>query len=802
MSELWNDIRYSCRLLLKYRAVTVVAVLALALGIGANTAIFSVVNAVLLRPLPFRAPGRLVTIRIDVPQRNIRSAFGPYPEVSDWRRESRSFESMSAFSLASVNLATRDESERVSILKVNAGMFPMLGVRMALGRAFLPEEDRPGAARVAVLSNSLWRRRFGSDGGLVGRMVILDGNPYTVVGVLPPGFQMESPDVDLYTPIAMSTARGRGDRWSFGAWARLKPGVSIEAAQAELDTLNRRLQQQYPRPLKGWRAHVWGLHAFLVRDVELSLLVLLAAVALVLLIACANVANLLLARTGARQKEIAIRTALGARRARVVRQLLTESVLLALAGGVLGVALAYCGVAGLVALGAEQFPMLRQARLDLPVLAFTMLVSLLTGLLFGIAPALAVSRADVHGTLKEGGRASTESRGRNRLRGLLVVSEVALALLLMIGASLMMRSLLNLQDVNPGFRAAGVLTASINLPASRYANPGQREAFYRQLEERLEAAPGVSAAGISSVLPMGGVNQGGSWLVEGHPVTNPADVPLLYFRIVNPRYFQALQIPLKRGRTFTVQDNQGAPRVVIVNETLARRYWPNQDPIGKHIGDGRPEGWMPVVGVVGDVRHMSLAQEPEPELYLPLAQNPEPGMRLAVRTPADPLRFAPVLRRTVMELDRDQPLSRVGSMEQAVSDAVATQRFSALLLGVFAAVALVLAAIGIYGVISFAVTCRTHEIGVRVALGARRADVLRAVVGQGTVLALIGVAIGLAAAFSLTRLLGSLLYGVKATDPLVFAGVSLLLTAVAALASYIPARRAASVDPMVALRYE
>ena len=802
MRELWGDVRYGCRLLVKNRAVTVVAVLALALGIGANTAIFSVVNAVLLRPLPFHAPERLVTIRLDMAQRNIRNAFGSYPDVADWGSQSRSFESFSAFSPASVNLVAGDEPERASVLKVNAVLFPMLGVNMALGRAFLPEEDRPGASRVAVLSHGLWQRRFGSDRGIVGRAVVLDGSPYTVVGVLPPGFEVESSNVDLYTPIAMSATRGRGNQWSFAAWARLKPGVSIETAQAELDTLHRRIEQQYPRPLSGAHAHIWGLRAFLVRDVRLSLLVLLAAVALVLLIACANVANLLLARAGARQREMAVRVALGAGRARVVRQLLTESVLLALAGGALGIALAYWGVAGLAAFGADRFPMLRQARLDLPVLAFTMLVSLLTGLLFGIVPALAISRTDVHETLKEGGRASMETRGSNRLRGLLVVSEVALALLLMIGATLMMRSLIKLQDVNPGFQPAGLLTASINLPASKYPQPEQREAFYRQLTERLEAMPGVAAVGLSSVLPMSGTNQGGNWLVEGHPINNPSDVPLLFFRNVSPRYFQTLRIPLKRGRAFTAQDSQGAPPVVIVNETLARRYWPNQDPIGKHIGDGRPEGWMPVVGVVGDVHHMSLAREPDPELYFSFAQNPQPAMRLAVRTAADPLRFAPALRRAVMDLDRDQPLSRVGSMEQAISDAVSTERFSALLLGVFASLALVLSAIGIYGVISFSVTRRTHEIGVRMALGARSTDVLRAVVGQGAVLALVGVAIGLSAAFALTRLIGSLLYGVKATDPFVFAGVSLLLIAVAALASYIPARRAARVDPMVALRYE
>jgi putative ABC transport system permease protein len=802
MRELLADLRYGCRLLLKNPGVTAVAVLALALGIGANTAIFSAVNAVLLRPLPFPQPDRLVSIRLDHDQRNIHNAFGPYPDIADWRQQSRSFEYLAAYAPASVNLTTRDEPERASLWMVNADFFPMLGVRMALGRGFLPEEDRPGAVRMAILSHGLWQRRFGSDPGLAGKTMLLDGDPCTVVGVLPAGFKLEAGTVDLYTPVAASSARSGHDRWMYGVYGRLKPGVSIEKAQAELDTITRRLEQQYPRPLTGWRPRVWGMRQFMVRDVELSLVVLLAAVALVLLIACANVANLLLARVSARQKEMAVRAAMGAGRWRVVRQLLTESILLALAGAFFGLLLAYWGVAALPALGTERFPMLQQARLDLPALGFTLLISLLTGLLFGIAPALAVSRTRVYETLKEGGRSSTESRAGSRLRGLLVVSEVALALPLMIGASLMIRSLLNLQDVNPGFNPAGVLTASINLPAPKYSKPERQIAFYRQLQERLEAMPGVTAVGMASVLPLSGTNQGTSLLIQGRPVSSPSDAPILWFRIVNTRYFQAMQIPLRKGRVFTEQDAAGAPRVLIVNETMARRYWPNDDPIGKQVGNGAPNGWMPVVGVVGDVRHMSLAQEPDAEIYFPFGQSPQPALSLALRTSSDPLRFAPALRRAVLELDREQPVSRVAAMEQTLADSLAAKRFSTVLLGIFAVVALVLAAIGIYGVISFSVTRRTHEIGIRMALGARAADVLRMVVIEGTRLALIGVSIGLAAAFALTRLIGALLYGVKATDPLVFCAISLLLIAVAALASYLPARRAARVDPMVALRYE
>ncbi len=802
MGTLFQDLRYGLRMLGKNPGFTAVAVLTLALGIGANTAIFSVVNAVLLRPLPFPDADRLVSIRLEHPQRNLHNAYVSYPEVVDWREQSRSFESIAAYAPASVNLSTREEAESASLWKVNANLFPMLGVKMWLGRGFLPEEDRPGGGRVAILSYNLWQRRFGSDASLIGKEVVLDGDSHTVVGILPPGFYANDEPADLYTPIALSGTREGGESRNYAVFARLKRGVPSQQAQTELCTIIRRQEQQYPVHIPGFAARVWGMHAYMVRNVRLSLIVLVAAVALVLLIACANVANLLLARASARQKEIAIRAALGAGRGRVLRQLLTESVLLALLGGIFGGLLAYWGVMALTALGAGQYPMLKQSHLDLTALALTMLLSLGTGLVFGIAPALAASRTNVRGTLQEGGGSSTGSGGRNRLRGLLVVSEVAVALLLMIGASLMMRSFLRLQDVNPGFNPAAVLTASIDLPGTKYPRPEQQMAFYQQLEERLQALPGVTAVGVSSVLPLSGSNHGIPMLIEGRPVRGPADAPILWIRIVNTGYFPAMQIPLRKGRLFAAQDAQGEPQVVMVNETLARRYWPNQDPIGKRVGNGAPNGWMPVVGVVGDIRHMSLAQEPEPEIYLPYAQNPQPNMKLAVRTASDPLRMAPAMRHAVMELDHDQAVSHVASMEQVMFDSVTSERFSTLLLGVFAAVALGLATIGIYGLISFSVTCRKHEIGLRMALGARRADVLRMVVGEGTMLAVWGVAIGLAAAFALTRVISSLLYGVKPTDPLVFVGVPLLLAVVAALASFVPACRAVKVDPMVALRSE
>jgi len=803
MRELLTDLRYGSRLLWRNPAVTVVAALALALGIGANTAIFSAVYAVLLRPLPFPERDRLVSIRIDHEARNIRNAFAAYPDIADWRQQCRSFEQVAGFSAGSGNLMTREEPERAAVWRVNASFLPLFGQSLVLGRAFLPEDDTPGANRVAILSRSLWERRFGGDSHILGRSLTLDGNPYVVIGVLAADLKLDLSPADLYTPIAQSGVRAPGDRWTYAAYARLKPGARIQQAQAELETIERTIEKQYHRPLTGFRPHVWGLHEFMVRDVRLSLVVLLWAVGLVLLIACANVANLLLALAGARQREMAIRAAMGARRGRVFRQLLTESCLLGLLGGVFGLVLAYCGVAALSRSAAQAFPLLKNARLDWPVLGFTMLTALATGLLFGIAPAISASRADVFETLKEGNASSPESRGRNRLRALLVVAEVAVALLLTIGASLMIGSLWNLLDVNPGFNPSGLLTASVNLPASKYPKREQQMAFYRQLEDRLQATPGVAATGIASVLPLTGTNQGMSLLIEGRPVAGPSDVPILFFRVVNPRYFQAMQIPLRRGRLFGEQDSETAPRVLIVNETMARRYWPNQDPIGKRLGPGSRDGWMPVVGVVADVHHMSLAQEPDAEIYMPLAQNAQAAMNLAIRAAGgDPLRLAPSLRRAVMELDREQPISRVASMEQNLADSVATKRISTLLLGFFASVAVLLAAIGIYGVISFSVARRRHEIGVRMALGARGGDVLWMVVGQGTVLAAAGVVLGLAAAFALTRLMSSLLYGVKATDPRVFAAVSLLLLLVAALASFVPARRAARMDPMVSLRHE
>jgi putative ABC transport system permease protein len=816
MGTLLHDTRFAVRILLNNPGLALVAVVALALGIGANTAIFSVVNTVLLRPLPYKDPDRLVWIWASSPTRNIPFHFFQYPDFVDWRQQARSFESMSAYFPAAATLTgpggQSHEPEWVYHLRVNASFFHMLGVRRILGRDFVEADDRPGAARVTILSHGLWQRRFGASNNVIGTAITLEGETYTVVGILPQGVQAVNMPAQLYTPIALGGSRTGPERtFSHGAFARLKSDVTLKQAQAETNTIVDRLDQDYFR--KGKRGiRLWGVREFLVRDVRLSLLILLGAVALVLLIACANVANLLLAKAVARQKEIAIRTALGAGRWRLVRQLLTESLVLALLGGGLGLLLAYWGVDVLVATTPANYPLVRDTRLDTSVLCFTVLASLLTGLIFGLVPALSVSRTDVHEALKEGGRGSAESMRRNRFRNLLVVTEVALALVLAIGAGLLLKGFLRLQEVNPGFNAKGVLAASISLPAAKYRTPQQRAAFFEEFFERLESLPGVKAAGMVDALPLSGVNRGSNIHIEGRPEPRPDESPTIWMRCANRAYLRTLEIPLLRGRHFTDQDSEAAPRVAIINQTMARQFWPNEDALGKRFGRGLthrpssssapPPPWITVVGVAGDVRHTALARPPEAEFIVPYAQFSQPVMSLVIRTASDPARFAPGLRSAAVAVDRDQPVSEVGSLEQRLYNSIAPQRLAMRLLGIFAGVAVALAAVGVYGVISFAVTRRTHEIGIRMALGATRPDVLRMVLREGLTMTLSGLGLGLVAALLLTRLLRSLLYGMTASDPLVFTAVPLLLVAVALAACYIPARRATKVDPMVALRYE
>ena len=797
-TSIWNDLAYGLRTMARAPGVTAIAVLTLALGIGANTAMFSVVNAVLLRPLPYRDPDRLVTIRAQIPSRNIFAAFVEYNTYGEWwRAQSRSFESMAAFSPGSMTLATGGEPERLVSQRVNAGFLQMIGVSPERGRDFLPEEDQPGAPRAAIVSRGLWQRRFGGDSSLIGRAIQLDGISHTVVGILPASFEFYGSDIDVYTPIAASTARAPGMP-SVGVHARLKPGVSLASAQAEIDSLCRGWVRQYRYP-NDWGARVWTVRGFTVRDVRSSVLVLAIAVALVLLIACANVANLLLARAGARRREIAIRSVLGAGRFRIVRQLLTESTVLGLLAGACGLVAAWGGVRALSLSTAAYLPFQKQISIDGRVLAFTLGAALLTTLLFGLAPALSAAQGALAENLKEGGRGGEGVRS-SRLRSALVIVEVALALLLAVGATLVSRSLIRLQAVDPGFNPNGVWKATVSLRGERYSQAGQRVNFYKSLRDRLAAVPGVTAAGLASHLPFSGSKSGNGIVVEGAPPPKPGEQIIAFSRTVDPHYLQALQVRLVGGRFFDTHDPPGFP-VAMINEALARKGWPGQSAVGKRFSGGQGP-LMTVVGVIADLRQTSLADEPDLEVYFPYAMTPNATMSLAVRSDGDPNRLVPAIRATVRELDKDLPLAETGAMSDSVSRSTRARRFSVVLFGAFAGLALLLAAVGIYGVISYSVTRRTHEIGVRLALGAERRRIAGMVVGRAVTLGAAGVAIGAAGGLALMRLLRSMLFGVSATDPLTFAGVSVFLVAVTALAGYLPALRAARVDPSTALRDE
>jgi len=815
MERLWQDVRFGLRMLLKNPGFTAVAVVALALGIGANTAIFSVINTILLRPLGYQDPDRLVLIYHNYPKLNLRASVSAIG-YTYYRKENKSFEDLMAFTPWPVNLTEAGEPERLQGLQVTATFFPTLGIEAAKGRVILPEEDQPGRNRVVVVSDGLWRRRFGSDPNFVGKTLTLNGESYTVVGITPPGFQFGreiGQATELWVPIGFTPDQLQPGRWRWeflSVVARLKPSVSFQQAQAEMDTMAANVRQQYfgggdAADPSSWNLWLQPMHELVVGDIRLALLVLMAAVGFVLLIACANVANLLLARAAARQKEMAIRTALGAGRRRVIRQLLTESVLLALAGGAAGLLLADWGVRLLVTLNQNNIPRAQELTLDARVLGFTFGISLLTGLLFGLVPALQSSKTDLHETLKEGGRSGTAGTPRG-VRSLLVVAEVALALVLLVGAGLLIKSFLRLQEVNPGFQPQNLLVMQLSLPETKYREPQQIDGFFQQALQQIGALPGVQSAGVASSIPMSGGGSSGSFSIEGRVVQPGEMAPWGNRWWVGSTYFQTMNIPLIKGRFFTDRDVAEAPGVAIIDETMARKFWPHEDPVGKRISfqrdrQGNPR-WREVVGVVGHVKHRGLEGESPVQYYLPHRQFPIGSMFLVVRTAAEPTSFAASVRGVIRSIDKDLPVFRVTTMEQLVSDSMAQRRFSMLLLGVFAAVALVLAAVGLYGVMAYSVTQRTHEIGIRMALGARQSDVLKLVVGQGLVLAAIGLAIGLVAAFALTRLMATLLFGVSAKDPVIFAGIALLLAAVAAVASYLPARRAMKVDPMVALRYE
>ncbi|HEV2492438.1 MAG TPA: ABC transporter permease [Terriglobia bacterium] len=806
MATVLQDLRYGVRVLARNPGFTAVAILALALGIGANTAIFSVVNAVLLRPLPYPDSDRLVTLW---GTKKSAGFAGPIticePDYPEWRDQNRVFDAMAGFRWQTANLTGAAEPARLIGFAVTSSFFPLMGARPALGRAFSPDEERAGHDNVVLLSHSLWQNHFGSDPSVVGKPVTLDDRILTVAGVMPEGFAFPN-QADYWTPAVLATDC---HNTTMRVIARLKPGVKIERAREDVAVIAQRLGQDRHRPDPGWTWTLVRLQDEMSSDLRPSLFLLLGAVGVVLLIACANVANLLLARASTRQREIAIRSALGASRARVIRQMLTESLLLALAGGALGLMAAGWSRDLLVSLlphnlaGPGLINRIVAVRLDGWVLGFTLLISVVTGLIFGLAPALEASNLGVGEALKEGARSSS-GLGRGRLRNTLVVAEMALALVLLVGAGLLMRSFARLTSVDPGFSAVHLLSMNVELPDSRYQTAGQMIAFERQALARLASLPGVEHAGAVFGLPFGETLISGDISVEGQPSARAGARKL----VVSSDYFQTLGMPLVKGRFFNDHDTENSPQVLIISQSVANHLWPHDDPIGRHIdpSGNTTSNWYTVVGVVGDVKQRSLDETLNPVIYTPYAQSPIPFMMqditFVVRTAPDPAALIGPARRAIDEVDPNLPVFDAATMSQLVSQTVDEPRFNTFLLGVFATLAVLLAMVGIYGVMSYATSQRTHEIGIRMALGAEREDVLKLVVGQGIRLTLAGVGIGLAGAFALTRLLAKFLYGVGPLDLATFAGAAVLITAVALLAAYIPARRATRVDPMVALRYE
>lgn len=810
MRTVLQDLRYGIRVILSSPGVSVVAVLALALGVGANTAIFSVVNAVLLRPLPYPHPEQLVSLYgTDYKRGNARDSES-FLDYRDLRDQNHVFSNLAAFSGANgIITGNGQEPEQLDAASVTANIFATLGVNPALGRTFTPAEEEPKSNPVAVISHSLWQRRFGSDPSIIGREITLDSSGVTVVGVMPAGFTSLPGLIkaDIYLPIYVNQElyEQRAARYLV-VIGRLKEGVTLSQAQAELSTIVGRLEQLYPEMDTGRGVRLIKLSDDLVAHVRPTLLMMLGAVGFVLLIACANVANLLLGRATRRARELAIRTALGASRWRLVRQLLTESVLLSLIGGGLGLLLTLWCVDLLIAAIPAELPRMSEISIDRRVLFFTLALSVATGFVFGLVPALSASRSNLNEMLKEGGRSATEGGRRHLMRSALVVTEIALSLLLLIGAGLFLKSFAQLTRIDPGFRPDRVLTASVSLPEGKYdEDAGQAEFFQRALE-RISALPGVDRAGAIFPLPLGGDDVDGSFAVEGRPGPSRGESPIAEFFIASPGYFQTMGIPLRGGRVLSETDNAVAPKVLVINETLARRFFPAENPIGKRLTIATIKARQvscEIIGVVGDVRERQLDLPPQPQYYVSYLQFPMSGMSLVARAASgDPTNLVSSLRAGVRSVDSDQPIAEVKTMNQLMAEAVARQRFSALLLSLFSLIALVLAAVGTFSVMSFSVAQRTHEIGIRMALGAQVRDVLRMIVGQGLILASIGIAVGVLGAVALTRVLADLLFNVSATDPLIFIGVSALLFVVSLVACYLPARRAARVDPTIALRYE
>lgn len=812
MESIWLDVRYGLRMLARNPSFTIISAGVLALGIAASTAIFSVVNAVLLRPLPFVEPDRLLLVQESLPKLYLRTGAVSGADYWDYKESNQVFSNIGCYTTQSFNLTGRGEATRIHAARMSPSLIPMLGVAPRIGRSFTEDEDRPGANAVVLLSERLWRTRFGSDNAIEGKSLKLDERPCTIIGVMPAKFQFPSTDntfsesVDLWVPMAMTDEErnGRVNSFDFSVVGRLKPGVTIEQARADIQSVAERIQQQYPNTYKGnieIVADVIGLEQEMVQPVRTILLVLFGAVGLVLLVGCANVANLLLARSQTRMKEIAIRTAIGASSRRIVRQLLTESVLLAILGGGLGLLLASWAVDLIVKFGPANLPRLKDVNLDTTVLFFALAVSVLTGLIFGLAPAIQCSRLDLNETLKESGGRGSGGLASKRMRGALIVFETASAIVLLIGAGLLIFSFVRLLRVPPGFNPEGAVIARTSMPAERYPKIGLGKAMYKRALDQIGSLPGVEAVSVASNLPLAD-NWTIGFRIEGEDQSTFHSSGNTW---VSNDYFRAMGIQLLSGRTFNDDDREGGVPVLVINQTMARKFWPGDDPVGKRIRwGGWGVEWLTVIGVVADVRASSLEKEPDPSSYMPIFQIPRTRRNVVfvARTSGDANALIPSIRERLRSVDEELPVYDVRTMNSVISESVSQRRFAMSLISIFAGVALMLASVGLYAVMSNLVAQRTREIGIRIALGASRVDVLNLVLRQGALLTLMGIALGLICSFALTRTIKSLLFGVSATEPIVFTVIPLVLAGVALSACLVPARKATKVDPMVALRYE
>ena len=812
METFFRDLRYSVRMLIKSPAFTAVAVISIALGIGANTTVFSVINAVLLRSLPYKDPDSLVLVwgdtRTEASLRKHNQVSAT--DVADIRSQASVFEDVTTYTGWFPIMTGDSEAERVPAIQVGDGFFNIMKGKPLLGRVFTPEEQVDGKDFVIVLGHGLWQRRFGGDPNIVGKNVLLNARPYNVVGVMDADFRplppsLVAPEGQFYRPVAESYDDSERSSRHLRAIARLKPGVTVEQARAEVSVIAQRLEEQHPETNKNTGAHVVSITDEIVGGIRPTLLLVFGAVIFVLLVACANVANLLLARSTVRHKEITIRTAIGAARSQLIRQLLTESFVLAFLGGGLGLLLAFWGTELVVKAGSQINPMFQGIGVDLHVLGFTFGISIITGLIFGLAPALQISKPNLVESLKEGGRGSGPSSSRNRLRSVLVVSEIAMTLVLLVCAGLLIRTVMRLGNVDTGFNAHNVLTMTLGLPAAKYPKPENYIAFNKQVTERIAALPGVKAVGTTSVMPLSDNFDGRGLVVEDQPKPRGEEITVDLY-ITTPGYLRAMEISTQKGRSIGDEDTADSPKITLINKTMAEQLWPNQDPLGKRIrfpgSEKNPQPWRTVVGVVSDVAQYALDTKPPMQIYLPHAQFPSSFSSIVVKTEGDPTAMINQVRREIVAVDKDQAVFNVTTLDQLRSESISIRNFFMLLLLVFAGLALVLAAVGIYGVMSYVASQRTHEIGIRMALGAQASDVLKLLIRNGMALALIGVIAGLASAFAVTRLMAGLLFGVSATDAVTFVSVSTGLIAVALLACYIPARRATKIDPLVALRYE